>query len=56
MTKSNQMPAPATTEATKDAGRVHIGGGLMHFADATPARDVTKDTGRVHIGGGLMRF
>jgi hypothetical protein len=40
-----------TTRAasTKDAGRVHIGGGMMRF-------DTTKDSGRVHIGGGMMRF
>jgi hypothetical protein len=37
------------TASTKDAGRVHIGGGMMRF-------DTTKDAGRVHIGGGMMRF
>jgi hypothetical protein len=52
-------PAPATEDAagntvaarasTKDSGRVHIGGGMMHF-------HTTKDAGRVHIGGGMMRF
>ena len=42
-------PEVAKSDATKDAGRVHIGGGMMRF-------DATKDTGRVHIGGGMMRF
>lgn len=35
--------------STKDAGRVHIGGGMMRF-------DTTRDSGRVHVGGGMMRF
>lgn len=35
--------------STKDAGRVHIGGGMMRFHS-------TKDAGRVHVGGGMMRF
>jgi hypothetical protein len=35
--------------STKDAGRVHIGGGMMRF-------DTTNDAGRVHVGGGMMRF
>jgi hypothetical protein len=39
--------APTSQDSTKDAGRVRIGGGMMHF---------TKDTGRVRIGGGMMRF
>jgi len=39
-------------DATKDAGRVHIGGGAIHFADAK----TTKDSGRVHIGGGAINF
>ena len=43
-------------DATKDAGRVHIGGGYMHFGDVAAVRDVTKDAGRVHVGGGYMRF
>ncbi len=38
----------AARESTKDAGRVHIGGGMMRFD--------TKDAGRVHVGGGMMRF
>ena len=32
--------------ATKDAGRVQVGGGFMRF----------KDAGRVRVGGGFMRF
>jgi hypothetical protein len=39
--------APTSRDSTKDAGRVRIGGGLMHY---------TKDSGRVRIGGGLLRF
>ena len=45
---SSRVDQPVATNAqaaTKDAGRVHIGGGLMHF-----------DAGRVHVGGGLMHF
>ncbi len=38
----------AARESTRDAGRVHIGGGMMRFD--------TKDAGRVHVGGGMMRF
>jgi hypothetical protein len=40
------------SDVTKDAGRVHIGGGAIHFADVK----VTKDSGRVHIGGGAINF
>ncbi len=44
-------------DATKDAGRVRIGGGAIHYADATPARDATKDSlGRVRIGGGAIHY
>ena len=49
--KATQAP-----DATKDAGRVRIGGGAIHYADLTPARDATKDTGRVRIGGGAICF
>jgi hypothetical protein len=42
--------------ATKDAGRVKIGGGAIHFSDPTPARDAIKDAGRVHVGGGAIHF
>ncbi len=47
---ATQVPSAKTDPAaTKDAGRVHIGGGMMRF-------DATKDAGRVHVGGGMMRF
>jgi hypothetical protein len=36
----------AGVAATKDAGRVHVGGAMMRF----------KDAGRVHVGGAMMRF
>ncbi len=43
-------PAAKTTSqkgtATKDAGRVHVGGAMMRY----------KDAGRVHVGGAMMRF
>jgi hypothetical protein len=57
MLKTNNVPAIKSSEttaiqATKDTGRVHIGGGAIHFADAAP----TKDAGRVHIGGGAICF
>ena len=62
-TNGTTTAAIATTDAatpvrdsTKDAGRVHIGGGCMHFSDVTPAREATKDAGRVHIGGGCIHF
>lgn len=46
---------PAKTDAIKDSGRVHIGGGAIHFTDVTP-REATKDAGRVTIGGGAICF
>jgi hypothetical protein len=52
---TNSAPSTAKTvattarQSTKDAGRVHIGGGMMRFHS-------TKDAGRVHVGGGMMRF
>lgn len=48
--------AVRTDEAVKDSGRVRIGGGAIHYGDATPARDATKDSGRVRIGGGAICF
>jgi hypothetical protein len=53
-TKSSKLtlvaPATKTTSAkgvaTKDAGRVHVGGSMMRY----------KDAGRVHVGGSMMRF
>jgi hypothetical protein len=57
---NDTITAPAKTESakavTKDAGRVHIGGGAIHYSDMTPAREATKDAGRVHIGGGAIHF
>jgi len=47
--RTDKMVAINVRESTKDAGRVHIGGGMMRFHS-------TKDAGRVHIGGGMMRF
>lgn len=49
--KSHTEAAVATTaqDSTKDAGRVRIGAGMMHFGS-------TKDVGRVRIGAGMMRF
>ncbi len=47
--RTDKMVAVTARDSTKDAGRVHIGGGMMRFHS-------TKDTGRVHIGGGMMRF
>jgi hypothetical protein len=48
-TEAAKPDASTKSDATKDSGRVHIGGGMMRF-------DTTKDAGRVHIGGGMMRF
>ncbi len=48
-----QAPRPTFHAATKDSGRVSLGGGAMHFGDASPA---TKDSGRVKIGGGALQF
>ena len=50
------LKAARPQDSVKDAGRVHIGGGAIHYGDATPARDATKDSGRVHIGGGAICF
>ena len=54
--KATEIETTTPRDATKDSGRVHIGGGMIHFSDPTPARDATKDAGRVHIGGGMLRF
>jgi len=61
MIKSNEIsvakvPATAPVDATKDAGRVQIGGAGIHFGDVTPVRDAVKDTGRVRIGGAGIQF
>ncbi len=55
-TKTVQIITPVIESATKDAGCVRIGGGMIHFADEAPAREVTKDAGRVRIGGGMIQF
>jgi hypothetical protein len=55
-TTKTEAPSNKTQDPTKDAGRVHIGGGCMHFSDVIPTREATKDAGRVHIGGGCMHF
>lgn len=56
MKETTVADVKTTADATKDAGRVRVGAGMLHFADVTPARDVTKDSGRVHIGAGMLRF
>ena len=43
-------------DATKDAGRVRFGAGMIYFADAPTARESIKDAGRVRLGAGMMRF
>ena len=48
--KEIAVETKAAPEATKDAGRVKIGGGAIQFSDAT------KDAGRVKIGGGAVNF
>jgi hypothetical protein len=45
--EANSTEAKKTIAATKDAGRVKLGGGCMKF---------TEDSGRVKLGGGCMRF
>ncbi len=46
----------AKTQAVKDAGRVKLGAGMIHFSDTTPAKKATKDSGRVRLGAGMLRF
>ena len=50
-TIKTEVPSTKTQDATKDTGRVRLGGGAIHFS--TPA---TKDSGRVRLGGGAIRF
>lgn len=55
MAKTEKTAAPASKPttapaSTKDAGKVHVGGGFMRFASQV------KDEGKVHVGGGFMRF
>jgi hypothetical protein len=59
MQKANEIAVDATKAApadVKDAGRVQIGGGAIHFSDVTVGRESTKDAGRVKIGGGAVSF
>lgn len=51
--ETTKTAAPKTQDATKDAGRVKIGGGCIDFSGP---RVATKDTGRVKIGGGCLKF
>jgi hypothetical protein len=53
---TTKTEAPKTQDATKDAGRVKIGGGTIHFSDPRVSRDATKDAGRVKMGGGTIQF
>jgi hypothetical protein len=43
-------------KATKDTGRVRIGGGSIHYDEGTQIRPETKDAGRSRIGGGSICF
>jgi hypothetical protein len=51
-TTKTESPSTKTQDSTKDAGRVRLGGGSVHFSDAK----ATKDTGRVRLGGGSVNF
>jgi hypothetical protein len=53
---STETTAAAAPEATKDAGRVKLGSGSIHFSDPVPARAATKDAGRVKFGSGSIQF
>ena len=44
--------APVKPVATKDAGRVHVGGASIRFATTGSV----KDAGKVHVGGASIRF
>jgi hypothetical protein len=59
MLKTNETKsdtAATKADATKDAGRVKIGAGSIHFSDKTPSREATKDAGRVRLGAGSIQF
>lgn len=43
-------------KATKDMGRVRIGGGSIHYDETAQTRPQTKDAGRTRIGGGSICF
>jgi len=47
-----EAPSTKTQDATKDTGRVRLGGGAVHFSDIK----ATKDSGRVRLGGGAVNF
>lgn len=47
VTKSASVEAKKAAAATKDTGRVKVGGAQMRF---------TEDSGRVKVGGAQMRF
>jgi hypothetical protein len=47
VTKSASVQPKKVAQATKDSGRVKLGGGMLRF---------TKDAGRVKLGGGMLRF
>jgi hypothetical protein len=47
VTKSASAEATKAAPATKDAGRVKVGGSSIRF---------TEDSGRVKLGGSSMRF
>jgi hypothetical protein len=49
---TQKAETPSTKTATKDTGRVRLGGGSVHFSDAK----ATKDAGRVRLGGGSVNF
>jgi hypothetical protein len=51
-TTKTEFPSTKTQDPTKDAGRVRLGGGSVHFSDVK----ATKDTGRVRLGGGSVNF
>jgi hypothetical protein len=55
-TTTTKTEATKAQDATKDAGRVKIGGGTIHFSDSRVSRDATKDAGRVRVGGGTIQF
>lgn len=43
-------------KATKDAGRVRIGAGCIHYDEVAKTRPETKDAGRTRIGAGCISF
>ena len=52
MSKTVKTAPAKPTPSTNDAGRVHVGGGMMRFSVKTaPKATKTADAGRVHVGG-----